>query len=99
MKGEARSGDGIPLRFEARGSGAPALVFVHGWSCDRSYWDVQLDWFSAGHHPGRWPTDTESLGRYGVSAVTMPEAGHFPMMEDPDTFNRLLAEAIEGFKG
>jgi pimeloyl-ACP methyl ester carboxylesterase len=49
MKGEARSGDGIPLRFEARGSGAPALVLVHGWSCDRSYWDVQLDWFSAGH--------------------------------------------------
>ena len=50
-------------------------------------------------NPGRWPTDTESLGRYGVSAVTMPETGHFPMMEDLDTFNRLLAEAIEGFKG
>lgn len=31
--------------------------------------------------------------------MTMPEAGHFPMMEDPDTFNRHLAEAIEGFKG
>jgi hypothetical protein len=28
MKGEARSGDGIPLRFEAGGSGAKALVFV-----------------------------------------------------------------------
>ena len=28
----------------------------------------------------------------------MPEAGHFPMMEDSDTFNRLLAEAVEGFK-
>jgi pimeloyl-ACP methyl ester carboxylesterase len=33
----------------SRGSGAPALVFVHGWSCDRSYWDGQLDWFSARH--------------------------------------------------
>jgi pimeloyl-ACP methyl ester carboxylesterase len=259
MRGEARSSDGIPLRFEARGSGTPALVFVHGWSCDRTYWDGQLDWFSARHqvaamdlaghgesgvgrqawtmaafgddvvavvealglgelvlighsmggdivveaalrmpdrvvglvwadvytrlgepqareeveqflaplradfvtaaqqlvrrmfppgaddelvdrvaggisasppeiaievadhaisndrhirarlgqltapvvaiNPGRWPTDTESLGLHGVSAVIMPEAGHFPMMEDPDTFNRLLAEAIEGFKG
>jgi pimeloyl-ACP methyl ester carboxylesterase len=259
MRGEARSSDGIPLRFEVRGSAAPALVFVHGWSCDRSYWDAQLDWFSARHqvvamdlaghgasgagrqawtmaafgddvvavvqalglgevvlighsmggdvvveaalrlpdqvvglvwadvysrldepqpreeverfltplredfgtaaqrlvrrmflpgadaelvdrvadgmaasppeiaievadhavsndrhirarllrlnvpvvaiNAGRWPTDTESLGRYGVSAVTMPDAGHFLMMEDPDTFNRLLAEAIEGFKG
>ena len=47
MKGEARSSDGIPLRFEARGSGAPALVFVHGWSWDRTHWDGQLDWFSA----------------------------------------------------
>ena len=51
------------------------------------------------HPPPLPPTDAESLGRYGVSAVTMPEAGHFPMMEDPDTFNRLLAEAIEGFRG
>jgi pimeloyl-ACP methyl ester carboxylesterase len=34
-----------------------------------------------------------------IGAVTMPDAGHLPMMEDPDTFNRLLAEAIEGFKG
>jgi pimeloyl-ACP methyl ester carboxylesterase len=174
MKGEARSSDGIPLRFEARGSGAPALVFVHGWSCDRTDWDGQLDWFSAHHQvvamdlaghgesaAGRqaWtmvafgddvvavvealgldepqqreeverflaplgedfgtaaqqlvrrmfppgtdaelvdPTDAESLGRYRVGAVTMPEAGHFPMMEDPDTFNRRLAGAIEGFKG
>ena len=29
----------------------------------------------------------------------MPGAGHFLMMEDPDTFNRLLTEAIEGFRG
>jgi pimeloyl-ACP methyl ester carboxylesterase len=34
-----------------------------------------------------------------IGAVTMPDAGHLPMMEDPDTFNRLLAEAIEGCKG
>ena len=259
MKGDARSRDGVPLRFEAHGSGTPALVFVHGWSCDRSYWNGQLDWFAARHqvvamdlaghgesgagrqawtmpafgddvvavvealglgdlvlighsmggdviveaalglpgqvvglvwadtyttlgepqpreeiekflaplrkdfvtaahklvrrmaapgtdpklvdrvaadisasppeiaievadhaisndrhirarlrkltvpvvaiNPGNWPTDTEALLRHGVSAVTMPGAGHFLMMEDPDTFNRLLAEAIEGFEG
>jgi pimeloyl-ACP methyl ester carboxylesterase len=83
------------------------LVFVHGWSCDRTDWDGQLDWFSAcpaDVPPGADaelvdPADAESLGRYGVGAVTMPKAGHFPMMEDPDTFNRLLAEAIEGFNG
>ena len=47
----------------------------------------------------RWPTDTKSLGRYGVSAVTMPDAGHFLMMEDPDRFNRLLGAVIEECRG
>ena len=31
------SADGAPICFEASGLGKPALVFVHGWSCDRSY--------------------------------------------------------------
>ena len=29
-----------------RGRGAPALVFIHGWSCDRTYWRGQVDAFS-----------------------------------------------------
>jgi pimeloyl-ACP methyl ester carboxylesterase len=28
------------------GEGALVLVFVHGWSCDRSYWKGQLEPFS-----------------------------------------------------
>jgi pimeloyl-ACP methyl ester carboxylesterase len=48
---------------------------------------------------GNWPTDTDGLRRHGVSATSMPGAGLFLMMEDPDTFNRLLTEAIEGFRG
>lgn len=43
------------------------------------------------------PTNTVSLQRHGLTHVTMPQVGHFVMMEDPDTFNRLLAEAIEEF--
>ena len=42
MRGVARSRDGIPLAFEAHGAGTPTLVFVHGWSCDRSYWRGQV---------------------------------------------------------
>jgi pimeloyl-ACP methyl ester carboxylesterase len=49
MKGVVPSWDGIPLAFETRGSGTPALVFVHGWSCDRRYWSGQLDAFAARH--------------------------------------------------
>ncbi|HRX52426.1 MAG TPA: alpha/beta hydrolase [Candidatus Krumholzibacteria bacterium] len=47
--GEARSADGVPIAFEAHGRGEPALVFVHGWSCDRGYWKEQVDAFAADH--------------------------------------------------
>jgi len=42
MSGVATSPDGIALAFETHGAGTPTLVFVHGWSCDRSYWRGQL---------------------------------------------------------
>src|SRR5260370_1290299 len=40
------SPDGIRIAYEAHGEGSPALVFVHGWSCNRSYWRQQLQPFS-----------------------------------------------------
>ncbi len=44
-----KSPDGVEIRYEVAGRGEPALVFVHGWSCDRSYWRDQLDHFSRQH--------------------------------------------------
>ncbi len=41
--------DGVPIYFEARGDGSPALIFIHGWSCDRSYWEAQMEHFSQSH--------------------------------------------------
>jgi len=38
----ATSNDGNPVAFEVHGEGEPSVVLVHGWSCDRSYWDLQL---------------------------------------------------------
>lgn len=49
MKGFATSSDGISICYEEHGDGDPSLVFVHGWSCDRSYWKKQLDHFSKEH--------------------------------------------------
>jgi pimeloyl-ACP methyl ester carboxylesterase len=37
----AVSADGAAIHFDVQGSGAPALTFVHGWCCDRTYWDAQ----------------------------------------------------------
>jgi len=42
----AISADGVSIAYEVRGEGEPALVFVHGWCCDRSYWDAQLPYFA-----------------------------------------------------
>lgn len=47
--GVIKSFDGVEIRYESSGQGEPALVFVHGWSCDRSYWRAQMDHFSASH--------------------------------------------------
>ena len=45
----AVSADGVPISFQVKGSGTPALVFVHGWCCDKSYWDAQVAHFSKKH--------------------------------------------------
>jgi len=36
------SADGVPIHFHVEGEGSPPLVFVHGWSCDATYWDKQV---------------------------------------------------------
>ena len=41
--------DGVQIHYESGGSGSPALVFIHGWNCDRSYWSAQLPFFAATH--------------------------------------------------
>jgi pimeloyl-ACP methyl ester carboxylesterase len=42
----AISADGVSIVYEVRGEGEPALVFIHGWCCDRSYWSEQLPHFA-----------------------------------------------------
>jgi pimeloyl-ACP methyl ester carboxylesterase len=43
------SADGVMITYDVRGEGTPALVFVHCWSCDRSYWSSQVDEFAKTH--------------------------------------------------
>ena len=42
----AISSDGVKISFDMQGEGEPALVFVHGWSNNRSIWDAQVSHFS-----------------------------------------------------
>lgn len=47
--GQARSADGVAIRYEARGTGDPALVLVHGWTNSRGIWGVHPETLSRHH--------------------------------------------------
>jgi pimeloyl-ACP methyl ester carboxylesterase len=75
MKDVAVSADGVPVQFEVESGDGPPLVFVHGWSCDRTYWRQQLS-----HFPGRHQVVAIDLAGHGESgsgrtAWTMPAFG------------------------
>lgn len=38
--------EGREIRYQVAGSGPTALVFLHGWACDHSFWDHQVAFFS-----------------------------------------------------
>jgi len=40
---------GTKLAYEEKGSGTPAFVFVHGWTCDRSFFAAQAAHFAPRH--------------------------------------------------
>ena len=46
LTGSVKAPDGVEIRYEAAGNGEPAIVFVHCWSCDRTYWSEQAAYFA-----------------------------------------------------
>ena len=83
MKRVTTSTDGIPLSYEVHGTGLPALVFVHGWSCDRTYWSKQLDHFAqkyqvvaldlAGHGESGFGREAWTMSAFGSDVVAVVE--------------------------
>jgi pimeloyl-ACP methyl ester carboxylesterase len=47
--GSVAAPDGVAIAYTVAGAGSPALVFIHGWMCDQSYWSEQLQPFGAAH--------------------------------------------------
>jgi pimeloyl-ACP methyl ester carboxylesterase len=41
--------DGVQLWHVEAGSGDPPMLFAHGWCCDHSYFEPQLDYFGRSH--------------------------------------------------
>lgn len=48
-EGTVPSADGVPIHYTVSGDGLPALLFIHGWSCDATYWDGQVATFAPTH--------------------------------------------------
>ena len=69
------SADGTRIAYELIGAGRPALVLVHGWSCDRTYWNAQLEALSrnftivtvdlAGHGESECGREAWSIAAFG----------------------------------
>jgi sigma-B regulation protein RsbQ len=47
--GIATAPDGVSIAYTVFGKGSPALVFIHGWMCDQTYWAAQEASFSETH--------------------------------------------------
>jgi len=46
LAGSVKAPDGVEIHYEAAGNGEPAIVFVHGWACNKSYWREQAAHFA-----------------------------------------------------
>ena len=78
------SKEGTPIVYTLEGSGDRAVVFVHGWSCDRSYWDLQVPCFTKD---------------YTVVAVDLPGHGESPYDREEWTMEAFGEDVAAGVAG
>ena len=72
--------DGTHVQYHVYGTGEPALVFIHGWSCDSNYWREQVPEFKkkytvvtvdlAGHGGTDGSRSDWSMARFGQDVAT-----------------------------
>jgi pimeloyl-ACP methyl ester carboxylesterase len=76
--------NGLKLAFSDHGRGDPPMVFIHGWACDRSYFDPQVEHFKATHR-------VVSIDLRGHGESDKPE-GAYPVSQFADDVAWLIAE-------
>lgn len=81
--GTVSSPDCVEIHYTAQGTGRPALVFVHCWCCDQTFWDQQVAHFSqnykvvtvdlAGHGKSGLEREEWSMTAFGQDVVAVVE--------------------------
>ena len=78
----AASVDGMKIHSSSAGTG-PAIVFVHGWTCDSSSWDAQVSAFAKDH---------------SVLTLDLPGHGRSASPSDGKLSMDVLARAVEAVR-
>lgn len=76
--------NGLKIAYEDKGSGDPPLVFVHGWTCDRSFFAPQAEYFSRNHR-------VVSLDLRGHGESDKPE-GDYPIAAYSSDIGELIEQ-------
>jgi pimeloyl-ACP methyl ester carboxylesterase len=76
--------NGIKLAYEDRGTGKPAFVFVHGWTCNRSFFAPQAEYFARRHR-------AVSVDLRGHGESDKPE-GEYPIAAYADDIAYLIEQ-------
>jgi pimeloyl-ACP methyl ester carboxylesterase len=78
----AASVDGANVHWTSKGSG-PAIIFVHGWTCDESSWEKQVPAFAQ---------------QYRVITLDLPGHGKSDLPKDGKFSMALFARAVEAVR-
>jgi pimeloyl-ACP methyl ester carboxylesterase len=82
LPARAASVDGLEIHTSVRGEG-PAVIFVHGWTCNESSWDAQVEAFARD---------------YKVVTLDLPGHGKTPAPRDGVYSMDLFSRAVEAVR-
>lgn len=81
------STDGVEIAYSVSGEGETVLVFIHGWSCDKSYWKYQAEPFSkkykivtvdlAGHGESGLNRENFTIEKFGEDVASVVNKNNF----------------------
>jgi pimeloyl-ACP methyl ester carboxylesterase len=86
IESKVKSKDVVDIAYSKYGNGEPAVILVHGWSCDQSYWKNQIEELAE-----NYTVVTVDLAGHGLSGM---ERKNYTM----DLFGEDVASVVNNLK-